>query len=466
MPDTNQDIHLRQKSALIQAAASITSVIVSQPKLGGRIYGSKNINRTRRSVQQIREDMGDSVFRKAYRMKYDDFWKLHHIVFKTDLVAKRKRGTTPNGDILNSHRLSMALRWFAGGCKFDIAPYHGVNPYEVIKSVWIVVDAINNCQQLKIKFPQTYGEQEMIAEGFRKVSSAKFDNCVGCIDCMLVWIDKPNKKEISKTKIGAKRFFSGRKKKFGMILQAVCDHNRKFVDVDISQPASTSDYLTFCTSKLLNDKLSKEGFLKNGFTLFGDNAYVNTGFMTTPFKSVSGGVLDAFNYYHSQVRINIECAFGTLIHRWGCLRKPIPVNISIAKVSSLVKCLCILHNFCIDIRLSEKDGESGNCIQPMIDDSTSIMTNGGDININLDRNSHNITPIFNSNSDFTTNERFTSLYDVGHHWDDCRSQFTRVNLARNQNMGNTMPRVIMLDHLEISGLTKRPKPFGSTSTNI
>ena len=251
-----------------------------------------------------------------------------------------------------------------------------------------------------------------------------------------------------------------------MILQAVCDHNRKFVDVDISQPASTSDYLTFCTSKLLNDKLSKEGFLKNGFTLFGDNAYVNTGFMTTPFKSVSGGVLDAFNYYHSQVRINIECAFGTLIHRWGCLRKPIPVNISIAKVSSLVKCLCILHNFCIDIRLSEKDGESGNCIQPMIDDSTSIMTNGGDININLDRNSHNITPIFNSNSDFTTNERFTSLYDVGHHWDDCRSQFTRVNLARNQNMGNTMPRVIMLDHLEISGLTKRPKPFGSTSTNI
>ena len=74
--------------------------------------------------------------------------------------------------------------------------------------------------------------------------------------------------------------------------------------------------------------------------------------------------------------------------------------------------------------------------------------------------------IFNSNNNFTTNERFSSLYDVGHHWDDCPSYFTRVDLARNQNMGNTIPRVTMLDHLEISGLTKRPNSFGSTSTNI
>ena len=57
-------------------------------------------------------------------------FKIHKILFNTDL---RKRGSTPKGDILSSHRLNMALRWFAGGCKYDIAPYHGVSPYEVIK---------------------------------------------------------------------------------------------------------------------------------------------------------------------------------------------------------------------------------------------------------------------------------------------------------------------------------------------
>ena len=60
---------------------------------------------------------------------------------------------------------------------------------------------------------------------------------------------------------------------------------------------------------------------------FCDNAYVNTSFMATPFKGSNSGVKDAYNFYHSQLRINIECAFGMLVHRWGVLRKPLPVNI-------------------------------------------------------------------------------------------------------------------------------------------
>ena len=98
-----------------------------------------------------------------------------------------------------------------------------------------------------------------------------------------------------------------------MILQGTCDHHRRFIDIDVGHPDATSDYLTFCTSELL-DNLLQPGFLKKGLTLFGDNAYVNTEFMTTPFKAVGGGLLDSFNFYHSQVRINIECAFGMLIH--------------------------------------------------------------------------------------------------------------------------------------------------------
>ena len=147
-----------------------------------------------------------------------------------------------------------------------------------------------------------------------KKSKAGYRNCVGCVDGMLVWTDKPSNKARMGSDVGSAKYFCGRKKKFGMVLQAICDHDRRFINFDISQPASTSDYLTFCNCDLLKKKLTKTGFLKPGLTLYGDNAYVNTHFMTTHFNAVSGGIKDSFNVYHSQSRINIECAFGMLVH--------------------------------------------------------------------------------------------------------------------------------------------------------
>jgi DDE superfamily endonuclease len=70
--------------------------------------------------------------------------------------------------------------------------------------------------------------------------------------------------------------------------------------------------------------------------------------MATPFKGVSGETKDSYNFYHSQIRINIECAFGILCHRFSILRKPIATRISIARTTALVMALCKLHNFCID----------------------------------------------------------------------------------------------------------------------
>jgi hypothetical protein len=95
----------------------------------------------------------------------------------------------------------------------------------------------------------------------------------------------------------------------------------------------------------LRTKLETDGFLKEGLQLYGDNAYVNTHYMVSPFKQVSDGPKDAFNFYHSQLRITIEGAFGMLVHKWGCLRKPLPMNIPVSKQTRLVIGLCKLHNF-------------------------------------------------------------------------------------------------------------------------
>jgi hypothetical protein len=70
--------------------------------------------------------------------------------------------------------------------------------------------------------------------------------------------------------------------------------------------------------------------------------------MVTPYPNTLGRAKDNYNYFHSQLQIRIECAFGMFVHRWGVLRTAIQCNISEPKTISLVLALAKLHNFCID----------------------------------------------------------------------------------------------------------------------
>jgi hypothetical protein len=58
---------------------------------------------------------------------------------------------------------------------------------------------------------------------------------------------------------------------------------------------------------------------------------------------------DAFNYYHSNFRISIECAFGILVQRWGVLWRP--MRVAYRKVSRVVELCMMMHNYCIDCNI-------------------------------------------------------------------------------------------------------------------
>ena len=64
-------------------------------------------------------------------------------------------------------------------------------------------------------------------------------------------------------------------------MQAVCDMNVRFLDVFIGCPEAMSEYLAFLLSPLKH-KLDT-GLLKKDFCIFGDNSYVNTLYMATPY---------------------------------------------------------------------------------------------------------------------------------------------------------------------------------------
>ena len=326
--------------------------------------------RERTSVSEIFNSMGERMFRRAFRMTFDAFWRLHSILLPHLLTAisinrnyVRKGGReggnyslppTPNGPISPSIRLGAALRYFAGGSPYDIVLAFGISYSEMMTSVWIVVDAINKCPQLKISYPGTLEEQRKIAAGFEAASEPGIRNCAGAIDGILIWMLKPSLKEAEKCGVDQKKFLCGRKHKFGLNCQAVSDCRGRILDISIKNGGSASDCVAFEASDLykrLENGLMHQDGDNRRFVLFGDNAYLNTSYMATPFTNVSGdpnrAVEDNYNFYHSQLRIRVECAFGMLVQRWGILRMAMPRNLSVAKVVAIVIALAKLHNFCI-----------------------------------------------------------------------------------------------------------------------
>jgi hypothetical protein len=176
---------------------------------------------------------------------------------------------------------------------------YGVSHTAVLDSVWSVVEGVNKLPEFHIKYPSSPAAQKRIAEGFKKASSVGFDNIAGAIDGVLIWINKPTVKEAAIAGVGRKKFMCGRKGKFGLNRQAISDVRGRILDISIAYGSATSDCLAFEASKIY-DRL-EDGLLRDVLVLLGDNAYLNSRYMVTPFPNMSSGSKDAFNFYQSQV---------------------------------------------------------------------------------------------------------------------------------------------------------------------
>ena len=206
---------------------------------------------------------------------------------------------------------------------------------------------MNTCAPLQFLFPTTIEECKAMADEFAFRSKAGLDNCVGYINGMLVWTEKPFPKECERVGVDSGKFYCGGKCKFGLNLQGVCDACQRFTHISVQHPTSSSDYLSFVMSSLYQQLTQGLG-LPNGYCLYGDNAYVNESYMSVPYPNTSSGPRDAYNYYQSQVQINIECAFRVLTNRWHLLKSPLSARIPINRSNALMSCLCKVHKFCTD----------------------------------------------------------------------------------------------------------------------
>ena len=156
-------------------------------------------NRKRKTATQLFGEAGPCYVRRAYRMDEASFWALHRMLYpylrpaRSASSTKNNKDGAKNGIISSPIRLSAAIRYMAGGRPDDIAASHGISHTNVFRSLWRVVDAVNKCPELAITFPVDHEQQYAIAAEFKKKSAPGFDCCVGCIDGILIWIEKPNR---------------------------------------------------------------------------------------------------------------------------------------------------------------------------------------------------------------------------------------------------------------------------------
>ena len=210
---------------------------------------------------------------------------------------------------------------------------------------------------------------------------------------------------------------------------------------DIGHPGATSDFLAFSTSDF-HSRL-ENNLLAPGLCIFGDNAYVNRTYMATPYKAVSSGCKDDYNFYHSQLRIKIECAFGMLVNRWEILRSALSSKLTLQKIGSLIICLCCLHNFCINEQLKARGTFDENILPATEADEFQIASTGG-------------VPLERSSRDPDLNELSPEqLLHGGEHFDDV-PRTVRRRLERCA-VGEKLPRDVMVEIVQRK-LMKRPLP--------
>ena len=101
--------------------------------------------RTRKSIFRIHEELGEGLFRRAFRMHFETFLRLYNCI-KKELFEVLKydswsnRGS--NGRVHPSITLGIALRMFAGADPLDLITSFGVSKTVVHDSVDHVIRAV------------------------------------------------------------------------------------------------------------------------------------------------------------------------------------------------------------------------------------------------------------------------------------------------------------------------------------
>lgn len=142
-----------------------------------------------------------------------------------------------------------------------------------------------------------------------------FRGCVGAIDGFFLPTQCPTKKEVYGDQVA---YYSGHYKSHGINIQTVCDSKLRFIYFGVVGKGSTNDAYAYVSTQI--DKVLCQ-FPAGKMYFVGDAAYPLSEQLITPYTGIHrhNQAKDSYNFYHSQLRIRIEMAFGYLTSKWSIL---------------------------------------------------------------------------------------------------------------------------------------------------
>lgn len=319
------------------------------------------------SHAEVERNLSDEDFRKHYRMRREDFkYILEKIRKKLDrgFSYQARNCKMPHAAMTPDQMLGTLLKHLGGSLQHDNDYHYKFHRSTIQKQLYRTMEII--CDEFPIPcfpFKDRNALQIMSKDWQRRSAGGLFTSCVGAFDGYLLRISKAC---VHGDKVTNPQKYYCRKGFYAVNCQVCCDAHRRVTWMSLSHPGACPDVTAFKQSVMF--RAMEHGLLPHEFYFIGDNAYPPSNQMLTPFNSYGlkkdPRKRDSYNFYLSQLRINIECVFGILVNRFPILQRSLKCRLLERAILTFRTCV-VLHNILVTRHL--------NTFKKSCDDSTRLV---------------------------------------------------------------------------------------------
>ncbi|XP_023945745.1 putative nuclease HARBI1 [Bicyclus anynana] len=231
-----------------------------------------------------------------------------------------------NVDMSPLHQLLLTLRFYALGSLVSVGQFIGVSKSLANQIVRDVSCAITHLYSKYVCVNNT-------TDKFYKI--ARFPHVLGVIDCTHIKIHITRVRRITED-------YRNNTGSYSINVQAVCDANLMFMNIESKWPGSTDDATIFLNSVL---KVQCERKVYGNKWLLGDNAYPLKPYLLTPILNPQSRSEELYNQSHNTTRDCIVQCFKLWKRRFPALG--FIIRTSVISANAVILATAILHNICI-----------------------------------------------------------------------------------------------------------------------
>ena len=325
----------------------------------GRSSSSSSDTQTKfTSWEVIRDSISDRLFRRKYRMTKEQFNLLCSKI--KEAIGDDEFRTTNTQALCGYTRVAIGLRVLCGGSYLDLIgrAYDVQSPQSIYNYFHTFIDWINKAfdypwvsllQRLKSNSEDKLALDKLneISGNFAVDSNGSFLGCIGAIDGLAIRIICPTWEKDGVRDPG--NFFC-RKNFYALNVQAICDRQKRILWISPLHQGASHDSTAWAQTDLHDLLVELQDVLKkHGLFLVGDSAYPLSTHLLVPYPDAKPGTQqDAFNFWLSNSRIQIECTFGEFIARFGLFWRTLKFDME--RCCHIIRAASKLHNFLIDCR--------------------------------------------------------------------------------------------------------------------